>query len=86
MRHHSTEILCRSEERRMRKPTKVIAVPLGQAEQYLVSRMLMVREPLMRQQWRGYDQVAEAICQGILRQFPADHPESAIWDHRRRHA
>jgi hypothetical protein len=70
----------------MGKPTKVIAVQLGLSEHYMVSCMLMARKPLTREQWTGYDQVAEAICQRVLRQLPADHPESTIWDNRRRHA
>jgi hypothetical protein len=75
-----------AEERRMGKPPKVIAVQLSRAEHYMVSRMLMAREPLTRKQWTGYDQVVEALCQRVLRQLPANYPESAIWDNRRRHA
>ena len=74
------------EERLMGKPTKVIAIQLSRSEHYIVSRMLMAREPLTRKQWTGYDQVVEALCQRVLRQLPANYPESAIWDNRRRHA
>ena len=70
----------------MGKPTKVIAIQLSRSEHYIVSRMLMAREPLTRKQWTGYDQVVEALCQRVLRQLPANYPESAIWDNRRRHA
>jgi hypothetical protein len=63
---------------------KTVSVKLGLSEHYLVGRMLMLRERLSVQQWQVYDRSAEAICNQILGRLPADDPESAIWDNRRK--
>jgi hypothetical protein len=46
--------------------------------------MLMLREKLSVQQWQVYDRSAEAICNQILSRLPADTPDSAVWDNRRK--
>ena len=51
---------------------------------YLIGRMLMLREKLSVQQWHVYDRSAEAICNQILSRLPADNPDSAVWDNRRK--
>ena len=61
-----------------------IPVKLGLSEHYLVGRMLMLRERLTPQQWNVYDRSAEAICNQILSRLPADNPDSAKWDNRRK--
>ncbi|WP_192499047.1 hypothetical protein [Skermanella pratensis] len=49
-----------------------------------MGRMLMLRERLTPQQWNVYDRSAEAICNQILSRLPADNPDSAKWDNRRK--
>jgi hypothetical protein len=49
-----------------------------------VGRMLMLRERLTYEQWSCFDRTADLICNGILARMPVDHPESAIWDNRRK--
>jgi hypothetical protein len=63
---------------------KTVSVKLGLSEHYLVGRMLMLREKLTLAQWQVYDRSAEAICNQILGRLPADDPESAVWDNRRK--
>ena len=63
---------------------KTVSVKLGLSEHYLVGRMLMLREKLSVAQWQVYDRSAEAICNQILSRLPADDPESAVWDNRRK--
>ena len=61
-----------------------LSVKLSLSEHYLVGRMLMLREKLSVQQWQVYDRSAEAICNQILSRLPADTPDSAVWDSRRK--
>jgi hypothetical protein len=63
---------------------RTVSVKLGLSEQYLVGRMLMLREKLSPAQWQVYDRSAEAICNQILGRLPPDDPDSAIWDNRRK--
>jgi len=63
----------------------VIAIKLSLSEHYIVCRMLMMRERLSREQWAAYERSAETICNNLLRQVPADHADSEIWDNRRRY-
>jgi hypothetical protein len=46
--------------------------------------MLMLRERLMRPQWSVFESTADAICACVLDQLPVDHPESTVWDNRRK--
>jgi hypothetical protein len=59
-------------------------VPVGMrpVAQYFVGRQLMLRERLTYEQWNSIDQSVDVICNGILKQMPVDHPESAVWDNR----
>ena len=63
---------------------KTVSVKLSLSEHYPVGRMLMLREKLSVQQWQVYDRSAEAICNQILSRLPADTPDSAVWDNRRK--
>ena len=61
-------------------------VPAGMRPvvQYFIGRLLMLRERLTYEQWSCFDRTADLICNGILARMPVDHPESAIWDNRRK--
>ena len=63
---------------------RTVSVKLGLSEHYLVGRMLMLREKLSMAQWQVYDRSAESICNQILSRLPADNPDSAVWDNRRK--
>jgi hypothetical protein len=67
-----------------RSNLKLVSAKLSLSENYLVGRMLMLREKLSVQQWHVYDRSAEAICNQILSRLPADNPGSAVWDNRRK--
>ena len=67
-----------------RSNLKLVSAKLSLSEHYLVGRMLMLREKLSVQQWQVYDRSAEAICNQILNRLPADNPDSAVWDNRRK--
>ena len=67
-----------------RSKLKLVSAKLSLSENYLVGRMLMLREKLSVQQWHVYDRSAEAICNQILNRLPADNPDSAVWDNRRK--
>ena len=67
-----------------RSKLKPVSAKLCLSENYLVGRMLMLREKLSVQQWQVYDRSAEAICNQILNRLPADNPDSAVWDNRRK--
>ena len=67
-----------------RSKLKPVSAKLSLSENYLVGRMLMLREKLSVQQWQVYDRSAEAICSQILSRLPADNPDSAVWDSRRK--
>ena len=61
-----------------------IVAKLDGSENYTLARMLMLRVRLTREQWNVFERCADAICDCILNQLPADHPESVIWDNRRK--
>jgi hypothetical protein len=44
----------------------------------------MLRERFTYQQWSSFDWRADVICNSILKQMPVDHPESTVWDNRRK--
>ena len=67
-----------------RSKLKLVSAKLSLSENYLVGRMLMLREKLSVQQWHVYDRSVEAICNQILSRLPADNPDSAVWDNRRK--
>ena len=67
-----------------RSNLKLVSAKLSLSENYLVGRMLMLREKLSAQQWQVYDRSAEAICNQILNRLPADNPNSTVWDNRRK--
>jgi len=48
-----------------RSNLKPVSAKLSLSENYLVGRMLMLREKLSVQQWQVYDRSAEAICNQI---------------------
>jgi hypothetical protein len=52
--------------------------------QYFIGRLLMLRERLTYEQWSTFDRSADVICNSILRRMPVDHPESTVWDNRRK--
>ena len=61
-------------------------VPVGMRPiaQYFIGHQLMLRERLTYQQWSSFDWRADVICNSLLKQMPVDHPESVIWDNRRK--
>jgi hypothetical protein len=61
-------------------------VPVGMrpVAQYFIGRLLMLREPLTCEQWGSFERSADVICDSVLKRLPVDHPESAVWDNRRR--
>jgi len=61
-----------------------VTIKLRPNEQYFIGQTLMLRERLTREQWRIFERSADAICNSILGQIPADYPDSAIWDNRKR--
>ena len=61
-----------------------VVITLRPTEQYFIGRMLMRRERLTRAQWDVFENVADAICDCVLDRLPIDHPETAVWDNRRR--
>ena len=67
-----------------RSKLKLVSAKLSLSENYLVGRMLMLREKLSVQQWHVYDRSVEAICNHIPSRLPADNPDSAVWDNRRK--
>ena len=70
----------------MSEEASLQGVPAGMRPvvQYFIGRLLMLRERLTYEQWSCFDRTADLICNGILARMPVDHPESAIWDNRRK--
>jgi hypothetical protein len=44
----------------------------------------MLGEHLTYERWSIFDRSADDICTGILERMPVGHPESAVWDNRRK--
>ena len=63
---------------------QTVALKLRLAEQYFIGLMLIPRERLPRAQWDVFAGKADAVCDRVLKQLPADHPGSAVWDNRRK--
>jgi hypothetical protein len=63
---------------------KGIPVGIRSVAQYYIGRLLMLRERLTYEQWSSFDRSADIICNSILKRMPADHPESTVWDNRRK--
>ena len=61
-----------------------VPVAMRPIAQYFVGRQLMLGERLSYEQWGGFERSADVICNSILERMPVDHPESAIWDNRRK--
>ena len=61
-----------------------VPVAMRPIAQYFVGRQLMLGEHLTYERWSIFDRSADDICTGILERMPLDHPESAIWDNRRK--
>ena len=62
------------------------SVPVGMrpVTQYFIGRQLMLGERLTDERWSIFDRSADVMCNSILERMPVDHPESAIWDNRRK--
>jgi len=69
-----------SEEPRL----KGVPVRMRPVAQYFIDRLLMQRERLSYEQWSSFERSADVICNSILKQMPIDHPESSVWDNRRK--
>ena len=69
-----------SEERGLRS----VLVAIRPIAQYFVGRQLMLAERLIYERWSIFDRSADVICNSILERMPVNHPESAIWDNRRK--
>jgi hypothetical protein len=52
--------------------------------QYFIGRLLMLRERLSYEQWGSFERSADVICDTLLKRMPVDHPESVVWDNRRK--
>ena len=63
------------------KSVPVVMSPLGQ---YFVGRLLMLRERLSYEQWGGFERSADVMCDSVLKRLPVAHPESVVWDNRRK--
>jgi hypothetical protein len=63
---------------------KGVPVAMRPVAQYFIGRLLMLREHLTYEQWSSFDRSADVICNSILKRMPVDHPESAVWDNRRK--
>jgi hypothetical protein len=63
---------------------KSVPVVMSPIAQYFVGRLLMLRERLSYEQWGSFERSADVICDSVLKQMPVDHPESAVWDNRRK--
>jgi hypothetical protein len=63
---------------------KGVPVVISQLGQYFVGRLLMLRERLSYEQWGSFERSADVICDSVLKRMPVDHPESAVWDNRRK--
>jgi hypothetical protein len=61
-----------------------VPITLRRTEQYLIGRMLMLRERLAPAPWASFERTADTICDGLLERMPIDHPGSAVWDNRRK--
>src|SRR3954452_2627432 len=61
-----------------------VRVAMRPIAQYFVGRQLMLGERLPDERWSIFDRSADVICNSILERMPVDHPESAIWDNRRK--
>ena len=61
-----------------------VPITLRPAEQYLIGRMLMLRERLAPGPWASFERTAEAVCDSLLERMPIDHPGSAAWYNRRK--
>ena len=61
-----------------------VSVAMRPIAQYFVGRQLMLGERLTYERWSIFDRSADVICNSILERMPVDHPESAIWDNRRK--
>src|SRR3954454_17990902 len=60
-----------SEEPKL-KSVPVVMSPLGQ---YFVGRLLMLRERLSHERWRGVERRADFMSDGVLKRIPVDHPD-----------
>ena len=61
-----------------------VAVAMRPIAQYFVGRQLMLGERLTYERWSIFDRSADVICNSLLERMPVNHPESAIWDNRRK--
>ena len=61
-----------------------VPVAMRPIAQYFVGRQLMLGERLTYERWSIFDRSADVICNSILKQMPVDHPESTVWDNRRK--
>ena len=70
----------------MSEEANLKGVPAGMRPvvQYFIGRLLMLRERLTYEQWSSFERSADVICNSILKRMPVDHPESLIWDNRRK--
>ena len=61
-----------------------VPVAMRPIAQYFVGRQLMLAERLIYERWSIFDRSADVICNSLLERMPVNHPESAIWDNRRK--
>src|SRR4051794_14105284 len=69
-----------SEEPKL-KSVPVVMSPLGQ---YFAGRLLMLGGRLPYEQWTGSERWADVVGHSVLERIRADHPESGVWDNRRK--
>ena len=61
-----------------------VPVAMRPIAQYFVGRQLMLEERLTYERWSIFDRSADVICNSLPKQMPVDHPESTVWDNRRK--
>lgn len=63
---------------------KIAKVRLNVGANFVMRRLLMINFHPSRREYAEYERSAEILTRGVLRQIPVDHPESEMWDNRRR--
>jgi hypothetical protein len=63
---------------------RIAKVRLNVGAAFVMRRMMMIGFKPSRREHAEYERAAEILTNGVLRQIPLDHPESEIWDNRRK--
>jgi hypothetical protein len=63
---------------------KIARVKLNTGAAFVMRRLLMVNFHPSRREYAEYERAAEVLTRGVLAQMPIEHPESEMWDNRRK--